>query len=1032
MGRALGNLRALASNRRHAQTRAPMAQPDRTWTRALSRRTSVAPILVSRWARWLAAVVFAVVVALTPRSGRAASDPTLVWSTIETEHFRVTYHSGCERAAARIADTSEGIHETMVATLGWRPRDKTEILVTDLSESANGAASALPYNAIRLIVTAPDDLSPLADVDDWYLELQAHEYTHVLHIDQIRGIPALVNAILGKTLATNQVQPRWIIEGIGVHNESARTSGGRLRGSVWDMYMRTDVLENNIATLDRMSNTVRRWPQGNLFYLYGSYFIRWLNDRYGEEVTRRISKDYGTQLIPWGFNRSIRRATGLTYEELYPLWIADMREQYARVAADVKKKGVREGRRLTHHGQIARSPRWVPGNAWAGHAGDLVYYRDDLRTRTGFYLLPLTRDAAGRVTGARDTKGADPVARTNGESFATFGPDGAFVFHTIEVYKGVISYNDLSFVPPGKRSAFGPDGGRVRLTHAARAAEPAVSPDGRRVVYVVNRGGTRTLHIGDLTPTGVTNARPLVASLPFEQAFTPRWSPDGTRVAYSVWKVGGLRDVRIVDTRDGRVQEIFTDRAQDGGPSFSADGRYLYFHSDRTGIANVYAWDLEAGRALQVTNVLTGAYYPEPSPDGRTLAYVGYSKDGFDVFAMDLDPRAWTPAAPYVDTHPPMPQIPRGRRYEAKPYNPWRTLIPRRYGVQITPGNFGQAAIITASASDLTGLHSVALSSTTELERPEIQGSLAYSYGRERFDFSASAFRSIAPRGGFALGSYRPIIVTENAGVATSVSYADPGPFDTRAYSLGYSFSRVGAEIPLPQDKLDPYETPSFPSRGFIGSLNLAFSYTNAERYLYSVGPERGYSTSLVVNLTDPALASDFSGVVATADFTSYYLMPWLRHHSLALHFGGGTSGGQYPGRGAFFTGGFVDLPVIDTVRNTLIQGGLVLRGYAPVAQSGRSFALANAEYRFPIVNLDRGPSTLPIFLNRINGAAFIDYGSAFDDFGRAAFKTGVGGELWFDIVLGYVLGLTMRTGYARGLASQGLDKLYFVAAVPY
>ena len=117
-------------------------------------------------------------------------------------------------------------------------------------------------------------MSPLGDVDDWYLELVTHEYTHVLHTDHIRGLPALVNAVLGKTLAPNQVQPRWILEGLGVYQESARTSAGRLRNSQWDMFMRADVLDDNVASLDQLSNIVRRWPQGNLYYLYGSYFTR--------------------------------------------------------------------------------------------------------------------------------------------------------------------------------------------------------------------------------------------------------------------------------------------------------------------------------------------------------------------------------------------------------------------------------------------------------------------------------------------------------------------------------------------------------------------------------------------------------------------------------------------------------------------------------------------------------------------------------------------------------------------------------------
>jgi outer membrane protein assembly factor BamA len=109
-----------------------------------------------------------------------------------------------------------------------------------------------------------------------------------------------------------------------------------------------------------------------------------------------------------------------------------------------------------------------------------------------------------------------------------------------------------------------------------------------------------------------------------------------------------------------------------------------------------------------------------------------------------------------------------------------------------------------------------------------------------------------------------------------------------------------------------------------------------------------------------------------------------------------------------------------------------MLRGYPAGFQGGQHFTLANAEYRFPIVNFDRGSSTLPIFWNRLTGAVFFDYGAAFDVVGEAKYKSGTGGELWLETFLGYGLSMTFRLGYARGLASEGIDKIYFVAAVPY
>lgn len=979
------------------------------------------------------ALVFAL--ALFPRSAAGAWNPALEWHQIETPHFRITYHRGIENVAQHVASVAESIHGRMTDAMGYAPRDVTEIVLVDSSEGANGSASSLPYNAIRLLVTAPEDMSPLGDVDDWDLELVTHEYTHVLHTDHIRGVPALVNAIIGKTISPNQIQPRWVLEGFGVFQESARTSAGRLRNSMWTMSMRADVLEDNIAGLDQMSNTVRRWPQGNLFYLYGSFFIDWIAQTYGEETLRKVAYDYGGQLIPWGIQRTIRRATGKTYDELFPLWVASMKERFGAEAAAVRKKGLREGKRLTHHGQLVRYPRFIPDRAWAEHTGGLLFWRDDAHTRPGLYALDLRRNEAGDVVGVKE-EDEELVARTNGtESYASFDPNGGLYFSSAEYIQNYFSFNEIQFVAPGHRSAFGTtDGERKSMTvRMERATDPAVSPDGRHIAFCRNRAGTRTMHFGDLDASGggVTNIRTLVPYAEFEQSFTPRFSPDGKHLVYSVWKRGGYRDIRYVDVASGAYRDLLVDRAVDGAPTFSPDGRYVLFHSDRTGIPNIYAYELATSRLRQVTNVLTGAYSPEVSPDGKTLVYVGYTTQGFDLFALRYDEDSWTEAEEYVDDHPPTPVV-HERPWPTKKYTPWRTLAPRRYGVQLTQGAFGRALIIDAAATDITGLHTIAATTTSEFEKPELQGALSYTYAGLPVDFSVSGYRAIAPRGGYGFGRYKPTVTQESTGVASTLSYSVPRAYDSHTFVVSQSVSRVGVDLPVPVDKLDPYETPALPGRGLASALHLGYQFSNAERYLWSVGPERGFSFSAGVDWTDPTLGSDFTGFATNFDFSTYLLMPWLRHHSLGLHAGGGTSGGGFPGRGAFFVGSFVDLPFIDTLRNVLIQGGVTLRGYPTVIEAGRSYLLTNAEYRFPIVNIDRGSSTLPIFLNRITGAAFVDYGSAFDDFQEARFKTGVGAEAWFDFTLGYVAAFTFRLGYARGLSSGGIDKPYFVAAVPF
>ena len=219
--------------------------------------------------------------------------------------------------------------------------------------------------------------------------------------------------------------------------------------------------------------------------------------------------------------------------------------------------------------------------------------------------LPLVRDASGVVVGAREDR-RELLVRTNGTSNPSFTPDGKLVFHGQDVFHELYTYNDLFELPRGVTSPSGMDGRRTRLTYGWRAIDPDVSPDGRRVVFTTNHRGTTYLQIADLRDGAIANVHALVPSERFDQAFTPRWSPDGRHVAYSSWHHGGLRDIRIVDASTGAFVEITHDRAIDGDPSFSQDGRWLFFHSDRTGVSNIYAYELATGKLHQVTNVING------------------------------------------------------------------------------------------------------------------------------------------------------------------------------------------------------------------------------------------------------------------------------------------------------------------------------------------------------------------------------------------------------------------------------------------
>lgn len=972
-----------------------------------------------------------------PKAAEAAGDPYLEWWTIETRHFRIHYHRGLEPIANRIARMAEGIHERLVPALGWAPTQVTEVVLTDNSDSANGSATTIPYGAIRLFVTAPDDMSPLGDYDDWHNELFTHEYAHIVHMDNLTGLPALVNAILGRTVVPNQAQPRWILEGLAVLEESRHSGGGRNRSSIFDMYLRADVLEDNLASLDQVSHLPRRWPQGNLWYLYGSRFLTWITDTYGENSMKIVAHDYGARIIPWGINRSIRRATGRTYVELYEGWKAWLKTHYEEQLAPAKARGLREGVRLSSYGQTVSRPRWIPRSARENAERDeILFYRDDGHTRAGFYRLALD-DARDGIDGD-----AELVIRASGRGSASFEPDGGIVFNATATTKRIYSFNDLFRLPPKVAAPSGFEPETVRLTHGKRAQDPDVSPDGRSVVFVENHRGTSTLIIANRNADGaLEQARALVPSARFEQAFTPRFSPDGKRVVYSVWTQGGYRDIRVVDVATGSFYEIARDRAMDMQPSFSPDGRYVYFASDRAyGIVNIFAYDTTNGALRQVTNVRTGAFQPEVSPDGKTLLYVGYTSAGFDLYSMPIEPGSWLEPPAFSAPRPDAHAAPQMEPPTPRPYNALRTLRPRAWEPTVGTGTFGTAISITTAGSDVVGMHAFSATMTTETERPDPQLSFSYAYNRLPFDYRATFFRYLSPRS-FRYNEEQAVYTEENVGIRNSISYRIPGPlgFDANSFNLSYSISRFHGDLPLSPSP-DPYSRVwREPARGFLGVVHFGYSYSNAERRLRGIGAERGMTLSVGVDVADRPLASDYSLYVFSYAARKYLLMPWARHHTLALSASGAISTGDHPRRGLFHTGGFVEMPIVEQYTSGIFQSGFVLRGYEPLAFVGSQYHLFNSEYRFPIVNVDRGLSTLPAFLGPITGTVFADYGGAFDTLDttdwRKQFHLGVGAELWAELTFGYFLTTTLRLGHARGIADDAAlpgGQTYMVISAPF
>ncbi len=161
---------------------------------------------------------------------------------------------------------------------------------------------------------------------------------------------------------------------------------------------------------------------------------------------------------------------------------------------------------------------------------------------------------------------------------------------------------------------------------------PAWSPDSRRIAYVSFEGNRSSIFVQTLR----TGARFQVSSRAGVNG-APAFSPDGRKLVVTLSDPDGNLDIYTLDIATRQTKRITTHRAIDTEGSWSPDGRYIYFTSDRSGGPQVYRVSANGGSAERVT--FEGSYNARPrvSPDGEKLAMVHLQNGNYRIAVMDLD-----------------------------------------------------------------------------------------------------------------------------------------------------------------------------------------------------------------------------------------------------------------------------------------------------------------------------------------------------------------------------------------------------------
>lgn len=180
----------------------------------------------------------------------------------------------------------------------------------------------------------------------------------------------------------------------------------------------------------------------------------------------------------------------------------------------------------------------------------------------------------------------------------------------------------------GANVRFLTDGGDLVLS-------PRFSPDGTRIAFVTFAGGAPRIAViglgGDEPPA-------ILPAPPGSMAFAPRFSPDGRWLFYSQEKAGDTDIWQMDAAGAGLSRPVVAGHGIDTAPGLSPDGRRLVFESDRSGTPQLYVAPLDGSAEPERISFGEGRYgTPAWSPKGDVIAFTRRRGELYHIGTMAPD-----------------------------------------------------------------------------------------------------------------------------------------------------------------------------------------------------------------------------------------------------------------------------------------------------------------------------------------------------------------------------------------------------------
>ncbi|MGO1475405.1 translocation protein TolB [Psychrobacter sp. AOP22-C1-22] len=148
---------------------------------------------------------------------------------------------------------------------------------------------------------------------------------------------------------------------------------------------------------------------------------------------------------------------------------------------------------------------------------------------------------------------------------------------------------------------------------------PAWSPDGNRIAYSIQRDQSYpVIYVQNVSGGAATVITPYAGS-----NLSPSFSPDGSKILFSSSFEGDNADIYEINSNGGGLRKIIDWPSIEGQPNYATNGKSFLFTSGKENNSKpqIYRYEFGSGRTTKVSN--SGyATNPQFSSDGSQIAFL--------------------------------------------------------------------------------------------------------------------------------------------------------------------------------------------------------------------------------------------------------------------------------------------------------------------------------------------------------------------------------------------------------------------------